>query len=94
MIREAITSAVAVWRNGFEVFHGPLPLDEAAALEAAASGASLAAICAAFAYRQDPAAAAHAALSSWLREGWIAALSSAVRLGPGTDSRPPSLALL
>jgi len=66
---------VAVWRNGFEVFHGSLPLDEAVALEGAASGDPLATICAAFAGREDPAGAAHAALSSWLEEGWIAGLA-------------------
>jgi len=69
-------SAVAVWRRGFEVFHGPLSLDEAVALEGAASGDSLARICAAFVHREDPAAAAHAALSSWLVEGWIVGLAS------------------
>jgi len=67
-------SAVVVWRSGFDVFHSALPLDEAVALEGAASGDSLAAICAAFSGREDPAAAAHAALSGWLAEGWIAAV--------------------
>jgi hypothetical protein len=65
-------SAVAVWRSGFQVLHSPLALDEAAALEGAASGESLATICAAFSDREDPPGAAHAALSSWLQEGWIA----------------------
>jgi len=64
-------SAVAVWRSGFDVLHGALSLAEAVALEGAMSGDSLATICAAFADREDPAAAAHAALSSWLAEGWI-----------------------
>ena len=68
-------SAVAVWRSGFEVFHGPLSLDEAVALEGARSGDSLATICAAFADGAYPAAAAHAALSSWLAEGWIVAVA-------------------
>ncbi len=68
-------SAVAVWRCGLDVFHTPLALDEAVALEEARSGDSLATICAAFADREDPAAAAHAALSGWLAEGWIAALA-------------------
>ncbi len=68
-------SAVAVWRRGFEVFHGPLELDEAVALEGAAAGDDLARICAAFSRREDPAAAAHAALSSWIAEGWIVALA-------------------
>jgi hypothetical protein len=68
---------LAVWRSGFEVFHAPLPLDEAAALESARSGDSLAAICAAFEDREDPAIAAHAALSSWLDEGWIVSVGPA-----------------
>jgi len=68
---------VAVWRSGFEVFHGALPLDEAAALEAARAGDSLATICAAFGDREDPATAAHAALSSWLHEGWIVSVGPA-----------------
>jgi hypothetical protein len=68
---------VAVWRSGFEVFHGALALDEAAALEAARAGGSLATICAAFGDREDPAAAAHAALSSWLDEGWIVSVGPA-----------------
>jgi hypothetical protein len=68
---------VAVWRSGLEVFHAQLPLDEAAALEAARSGESLATICAAFGDREDPATAAHAALSSWLNEGWIVSVGPA-----------------
>jgi len=68
-------SAVAVWRSGFDVFHAPLSLDEAVALEGARSGDSLAKICAAFADRADPAAAAHQALSSWLAEGWVVGVS-------------------
>ena len=84
------TSAVAVWRSGFDVFHAPLALDEAVALEGALSGDTLAAICAAFADREDPAAAAHRALSSWLSEGWIVGVAD--RLRPRPDHcrvRPP-----
>jgi hypothetical protein len=76
-------SAVAVWRNGFDVFHCTLPLDEAAALEGAAAGDGLARICAAFADHQDPAANAHTALSSWLAEGWIVAVSDGLEGGAG-----------
>ncbi|HSM93518.1 MAG TPA: DNA-binding domain-containing protein [Anaeromyxobacteraceae bacterium] len=65
--------AVAVWRRGFDVFHGALALDEAAALRGAAAGDPLARVCAAFGDRAEPAAAAHAALSRWLEEGWILA---------------------
>lgn len=68
-------SAVAVWRSGFEVFHTPLELDEAVALQGAAAGDDLARICAAFSHREDPPAAAHAALLSWIREGWIVAVA-------------------
>lgn len=64
-------SAVAVWRRGFEVAHCALPLDEAVAIEGAQSGDPLPAICAAFTDREDPPAAAHEALSSWLAEGWV-----------------------
>jgi hypothetical protein len=67
-------AAVAVWRSGFEVFHATLPLDEAAALLEAGAGATLADTCAAFGGRDAPAAAAHAALSSWLGEGWISGI--------------------
>lgn len=70
-------SAVAVWRRGFDVFHGELPLDEAAALEEAGAGRSLASICAAFGGREDPAGAAYSALSSWLAEGWIDGVADA-----------------
>jgi hypothetical protein len=68
-------ATVAVWRSGFQVFHAALPPDEAGALERAAAGDSLAAICAAFDGRDQPAVAAHAALSSWLAEGWIVDLA-------------------
>ncbi len=68
--------AVAVWRAGFEVFHARVELDEARAFEAALAGEPLSRVCAEFAPREDPAAAAFGALSSWLEEGWIAAISS------------------
>jgi hypothetical protein len=72
------SSAVAVWRAGFEVFHTRLEIDEAEALEIARAGQPLSDVCAAFELREDRAGAAYAALSSWLDEGWIAAVS-----GPG-----------
>jgi hypothetical protein len=72
-------AAVVAWRSGFEVFHAALPLDEAEALERARAGRPLADVCEAFAGRGDPAAAAHAALSSWLAEGWV--------VGLGPDAR-------
>lgn len=69
-------TAVLVWREGFEVFHGRTVLDEARALDAARAGEPLASVCAAFAQRGDPAAAAFAALTSWFDQGWVAAISS------------------
>jgi len=73
-------SAAAVWRRGFDFFHCDLPPHEAAALRAALDGETLDAICAHFAERPDPAAEAHAAISSWFGEGWVAGV---VPLAPG-----------
>jgi len=64
-------AAVAVWRPAHEVVHAALPLDEAEALRLALLGRPLAAVCEPFAGRGDQAEGAHAALSSWLEEGWI-----------------------
>lgn len=69
-------TAVVVWREGFEVFHGRIALDEATALESAQAGESLATVCAAFGQRGDPAAAAFTALTSWLDQGWVAAIQT------------------
>jgi hypothetical protein len=69
--------AVAAWRRGFEVFHCTLPPQEAEALRAAMAGEPIEAICGFFADRPDPAAEAHAAISSWFAEGWIAGIASA-----------------
>lgn len=81
-------SVVAVWRNGFEVFHGALAADEALALEGAARGLDLARICAAFAAREDPAEAAHAALASWFAEGWIVGLAAGALARRGRRKAP------
>jgi hypothetical protein len=67
--------AVAVRRRGFDVFHTPVSRDEALAMEGAAAGHSLASTWASFSEQEDPAAAAHAALESWIQEGWIAGLA-------------------
>lgn len=67
-------TAVVVWRSGFEVFHARMQLEEARALRAAAAGQPLSRVCAEFERREDPAADAFAALSSWLDEGWIAGI--------------------
>jgi hypothetical protein len=66
--------AIAVWRQGFEVFHTALDLDEATALEAAASRDPLSRICAAFAGREQAATTAFAAIVGWFDEGWVAAV--------------------
>jgi len=70
-------TAAGVWRRGFDVFHRALPAEEAAALRAARDGGPLAAICAPFAERPDPAAEAHAAIASWFAEGWVSGVASA-----------------
>jgi fermentation-respiration switch protein FrsA (DUF1100 family) len=64
-------SSVAVWRRGFDVFHRALLVEEASALRAAREGGTLEVICGYFAEGPDPAAVAHAAISSWFAEGWI-----------------------
>lgn len=79
-------TAVVAWRSGFDVFHARVEPDEAAALEAAIAGAPLAEVCAAFERHEDPAAAAFAALSSWLDEGWLAALSPRAPSVPGVPA--------
>jgi hypothetical protein len=68
--------AVGVWRRGFEVFHCTLPPEEADSLRAAMEGQPIEEVCRFFADRPDPAAEAHAAISSWFAEGWIAGVGS------------------
>jgi hypothetical protein len=68
--------AIAVWRNGFEVFHASLVPEEADALARALGGAALAHVCGAFAGLAEPAAAAFAALSSWVDDGWVAGVDA------------------
>jgi hypothetical protein len=82
-----------VWRHGFEVFHGARDLDEATALEAAASGDPLSRICAAFAGREQPATAAFAAIVGWFDEGWVAAVIRSRAAGQDDqEARPASRA--
>jgi hypothetical protein len=71
----SLRSAVAVWRAGFDVSHAVVELDEAQALAAARAGRPLAHVCAAFGDRDDPAAAAFAALASWFDEGWVSGVA-------------------
>jgi hypothetical protein len=73
--------AVAVWRAGPQVVHAAVPLDEAAALQAARAGRPLAEVCQAFQDRDEPARSAHAALASWLEEGWLAGVEAAPEVG-------------
>jgi len=68
--------AVAIWRNGFEVVHARLPDAEAEALRRAAAGSTLGEVCEAFAVGAEPARAAYDALSSWVAEGWVAAVGT------------------
>jgi hypothetical protein len=74
---------VAVWRQGFEVFHAAIPPDEARALAMARRGAPLAAVLAEFEARPDPSSAALSALESWFAEGWIAAVGPLPPAIPG-----------
>ena len=67
------TTAVAVWRKEFVVFHVSLAAEEALALRRAMSGATLGEVCEAFADREDSVQAALAAVASWFAEEWIAA---------------------
>ncbi|HJZ87256.1 MAG TPA: DNA-binding domain-containing protein [Polyangia bacterium] len=67
--------AVAVWRQGFEVYHAALAPEEAEALRRARAGAPLHEICAPFAEHVEPAQAAFEALQSWCADGWVAELS-------------------
>jgi len=75
----AESTALVVWRAGFDVLHARVDLDEARAIDAAQRGEPLPRVCSAFEQREDPPAAAFAALSSWVDEGWIAAISSGRR---------------
>jgi hypothetical protein len=68
-------TVVVVWREGADVLHARLELDEALGLEAALAGDPIARVCAAFGRAEDPAGAAFAALQSWFDEGWISAVA-------------------
>ncbi len=67
-------TVVVVWRDGADVLHARLELDEALGLESALAGDPIARVCAAFGRAEDPAGAAFAALQSWFDEGWIAGI--------------------
>jgi len=60
-----------VWRKGWTVFHAPIDAEEAQALESASKGRTLSEVCEAFAGRDEPVAAAFAALQSWLVESLV-----------------------
>jgi hypothetical protein len=65
---------VLVWRKGWAVYHAAIDAEEARALERAREGRPLGEICEAFAERDEPAAAAFAALQSWVGEGLVASV--------------------
>lgn len=65
-------ATLAIWKQGFEVFHAALATPEAEALKLALQGAKLGEVCEAFANEADPATAAFTALASWFNEGWVA----------------------
>ncbi len=67
--------AMVVWRQGFDVYHSVVTADEATALSCAAEGRPLGEICAAFSRRPSPAEAAFGALTSWLADRWVAAVT-------------------
>ncbi len=67
-------TVAVVWREGPDVLHTRLDLEEGLALEAAQAGDSLARVCAAFGRAEKPARTAFAAIASWFDEGWIAAV--------------------
>jgi hypothetical protein len=71
------TAHLAVWRRGFDVFHAPLPAEEALALAAARRGRAIADVLAVFAGARDPVSAAFSAVESWFAEGWVAAVEGA-----------------
>lgn len=73
---QAAPLGLAVWRSEGEVRHAPLEPDEASALQAALDGAGMLDVCERFAGAADPAAAAFAALASWIDAGWIAAIET------------------
>jgi hypothetical protein len=62
---------VLVWRKGWTVFHATIDAEEAQALEWAGQGRTLGEVCEAFAERDEPVAAAFAALQSWLAESLV-----------------------
>jgi len=70
----ATRTEVAVWRQGFDVYHAALAADEAEALRRAAAGRPLGEVCEPFAGRAAPAQAAFETLTEWLADGWVAAI--------------------
>lgn len=67
---------ILVWRKGWSVYHAAVDPDEARALERAREGATLGEVCEAFAGADQPAAAAFAALQSWIGEGLVASVDA------------------
>lgn len=71
-----------VWRKGFEVFHVAVAADEAQAVRGAMARADVQTICESFGAREDPAAAAFAAIGSWFTEGMIGAVRARAFIAP------------
>ena len=72
-----VQQQVLVWRKGWAVYHAAVDLEEARALERAREGRPLGEVCEAFSERDEPAAAAFAALQSWVGEGLVATVEPA-----------------
>jgi len=63
---------VAVWRQGFQVQHRALGVEEAEALARARSGATLAEVCEPFGLSPDPQREAFRTLAGWFASGLVA----------------------
>ena len=72
----SVQQQILVWRKGWSVYHAAVDVEEARALERAREGRTLGEICEAFGERDEPAAAAFAALQSWVGEGLVASVES------------------
>ncbi|HEX4804138.1 MAG TPA: putative DNA-binding domain-containing protein [Myxococcaceae bacterium] len=70
----SVQQQILVWRKGWAVYHAAVDVEEARALERAREGRTLGEICEAFGERDEPAAAAFAALQSWVGEGLVASV--------------------
>jgi len=65
---------VAVWRQGFQVLHRSLGVEEAEALARARAGATLAEVCEPFGLTADPQREAFRTLAGWFSSGLVASV--------------------